>query len=381
MRTFAVLAAFFTAIASLFVFVPLAYASNGTIPCAIRWDAVDTGVGNSINRSITRTLSPARFWSRAPWYAVPKGPNSIKIDGDSQAIMDQEITYAHDAGLTCWAYLWYGESNVMQNAWHLQQTSSIKNEVNWVQMEQFGNLLGSSDFASQTPTIISYMQQSNYQTVLSGRPLWFLYADGSYATQLSTYWGNNTANFATALATFRSAVQAAGLPNPYIVMVNGSATTAANLGADAVSNYIPNFGAPAIANPWSNVESAIEAYWTSLGNGANTRGIQTVPIAATGWDTRPRKQHIVNWAAIGGKPYAGLNVYNVLPTPAEFTTELQNVVSYVTSNPSVTDSKVILIYAWDECDEGGNCLIPHYNPSAPSVPDTSILDAFKAVIW
>jgi hypothetical protein len=78
---------------------------NGTIPCAIHWDAVDTGLGNPINNEITRTLSSARYWWRAPWYAVPTSPNSLRIDGDSQAIMDREISYAHQAGLTCWVYL------------------------------------------------------------------------------------------------------------------------------------------------------------------------------------------------------------------------------------------------------------------------------------
>jgi hypothetical protein len=269
----------------------------------------------------------------------------------------------------------------MENAWNLQQTSSIKNEVNWAQMQSFENFTGASSLSAQTPTIISYFEQSNYQTVLSGRPLWFLYDNGDYATYVYDYWGNNSANVSTAISTFRASVEAAGLPDPYIVMVDGNATIAAAVGADAVSNYIPNFGTAAIANPWSNVASSISAYWTTLGNAAATAGIQTIPIAATGWDTRPRKENIVDWEAVGGKPYAGLNVYDVLPTPSQFTTELQNAVSYVDANPSLDPSQVILIYAWDECDEGGNCLIPHYNPSAPNTPDTSMLNALQAVSW
>jgi hypothetical protein len=208
-----------------------------------------------------------------------------------------------------------------------------------------------------------------------------LYDGGTYSTYLFDFWGNNSANVATAIANFRTSVEAAGLQNPYIVWVDGNATIAAAVGADAVSNYIPNFGAAAIANPWSNVASSISSYWTSLGNAASSTGIQTVPIAATGWDTRPRKQNIVSWEAAGAKPYASLDVYDVLPTPTQFAAELQNAVSYVTANPTLVPSKVILIYAWDECDEGGNCLIPHYNPANPGAPDTSILDAFSTVDW
>lgn len=368
-------------ISAAFVLPGISFAgSNGTIPCAIRWDAFDTGVTNSIDKSVERTLGPSQYWWRAPWYSIPLGPNSILIDGNSQAIMDQEITYAHNAGLTCWAFLWYSATDPMQNAWHLYESSSLNNEVNWVQMEQFGNLHGSADFASQTPTIISYMKQSNYQTVLSGRPLWFLY-DDSYSTSLKNYWGNNPSNVAAAIATFRVQVEAAGLPNPYIVWMGWTTSNAAAIGTDAVSNYIPNFGVAAIANPWVNVNNTIEAYWSSLAASASSYGMQTIPITATGWDTRPRKQNIVNWGAIGGKPYAGLNVYNVLPTPAQLTSEFQDAVSYVSANPTLAASKVILIYAWDECDEGGNCLIPHYNPLNPGVPDLSILNAFQAVNW
>jgi hypothetical protein len=358
-----------------------ASASNRTIPCAIRWDAVDTGVGNSINSDITRTLSPVRYWSRAPWYATPDGPNSLRIDGNSQAIMDQEITYAHDAGLTCWVYLWYGATHPMQNAWRLHQSSAIRNDVNWAQMEQFGNLLGSADFSAKTPLIISYMEQKNYQTVLDGRPLWFLYADSNFARQLADHWGNHTANFAAAVAAFRGAVKAAGVANPYIVMVNGNASVAASLGVDAVSSYIPDFGPPATAKPWPTVAASIASYWSRLGSAAAAAGIQTVPVAATGWDTRPRKEHIVSWEASIRKPHEDLGVYDVLPTPAQLAAELQNAVSFVIANPRLVASKLILIYAWDECDEGGNCLIPHYDPAHPGVPDTSILDAFKTVRW
>jgi hypothetical protein len=355
--------------------------ASRAIPCAIRWDAVDTGLGNPINSEITRTLSPAKFWSRAPWYAKPSDADGILIDGNSQAIMDQEITYARDAGLTCWVYLWYGAADPMQNAWRLHQSSSLKNDVNWAQMEQFGNLKGRRNFISQTPAIISYMKQSNYQTVLSGRPLWFLYADDySYASHLAD-WGNDPANFASALATFRAAAEAAGLPNPYIVMVNGNAAVAASLGADAVSSYIPDFGPPAPAKPWAKVVASISSYWSKLGSGASAAGIHTVPIVATGWDTRPRKLHIVSWETSIRKPGEDPNVYDVLPTPSQFVAELQDAVKYVAAHPGVAASKVILIYAWDECDEGGNCLIPHYDPAKPSVPDTSILDAFRSVNW
>jgi hypothetical protein len=356
-------------------------AGTRTIPCAIRWDAVDTGIGNPIDAEITRTLAPRKFWSRAPWYTKPDGAGGLVIDGDSQAIMDQEIAYARDAGLTCWVYLWYGADNPMQNAWHLHQSSAHKNDVNWAQMEQFGNLRGPDDFRAKTPATIGYMKQRNYQTVLAGRPLWFVYADFGYARQLADFWGRDPKNFAAELASFRKAIEAAGLPNPYVVMVNGDASAAASLGADAVSAYVPDFGPQAAAKPWPKTATAIASFWTKLGHAASVAGIQTVPVAATGWDTRPRIEHVVSWETAIRKPGADPNVYDVLPTAEQFAAELQDAVSYVVANPGVAASKVILIYAWDECDEGGNCLIPHYDPARPDAPDTAILDAFRSVKW
>jgi hypothetical protein len=51
---------------------------------------------------------------------------------------------------------------------------------------------------------------------------------------------------------------------------------------------------------------------------------------------------------------------------------------YVESRVESRPSKAILIYSWDECDEGGNAIIPTWTGGAP---DTSRITALQKVAW
>lgn len=358
-----------------------------TVPCAIRWDAYQTPREHPINQNVVTILSPPQFRSRAPWYArVEK--NQLVIDGNHQWVMDQELAFAGKAGLACWAYLWYGtdEQHPMNNGWRLHQSSKLRDKVQWVQVKQFGDLRGPQSLAAQTEQIIRYMMQPNYLTVLSGRPLWLIYVDHDrYPHMLSKYW-HDVGRFSASIARFRSDVQKRGLKEPYIVVMSGSqAETAKNLGGDATTNYIPDFGGQKVANPWSNVERSIYLYWERLHVSARAAGIGMIPIAATGWDTRPRQLTPPVWsssesAETGGR-MSDLRYYNMLPTAREVTSGLQRAVSFVNQHPDTNESGVILIYAWNECDEGGNCIVPQYDPGNPRVPNTTVLDAVDSVDW
>jgi hypothetical protein len=48
------------------------------------------------------------------------------------------------------------------------------------------------------------------------------------------------------------------------------------------------------------------------------------------------------------------------------------------SHPAQCPSKAILIYSWNECDEGGNAIIPIWTGGTP---DTSRIAALQKVAW
>ena len=68
---------------------------------AIRWDAWQEN--GDIRATVERTLGPSHWHYRLPFFARITGSNSVAINGNSQAIMDQEINYAANAGIDYWA--------------------------------------------------------------------------------------------------------------------------------------------------------------------------------------------------------------------------------------------------------------------------------------
>ena len=347
-----------------------------SIPGAIRWDAWygKSGIaGDSeswVPAAVESTLGPKRFQFRMPWFGVPSSQYAVSINGGTQAIMDAEITYAAAAGVKYWAYCWYEPSNSsLMKAWALHQSSTIKNNVNWCMMLQESRANTSAYWTAHIPTWVSYFQQSNYQTVLSGRPVFYLFCD--------TVPFSGCAASVTAL---RAATIAAGLKTPYIVVLYGNPPTSASImstiGADAISDYQPKAGQSTTASntDWPTAEAGMEAYWDAMRAAAPT-GV--VPICQTGWDTRPR--HFLGTKLTNGRAHVGEAVYVTMPTQTQLTAHFQAAATYVnTTYPTACPSGLILIYSWDECDEGGNALIPSYSAGGPV---TTALNAFSAVTW
>jgi hypothetical protein len=157
----------------------------------------------------------------------------------------------------------------------------------------------------------------------------------------------------------------AGLPNPYIVVENFSASLAAadadTYGADAISSYSMAIrGEPSAAQPFSRLVENTEQDWTAY----KSTGKKVVPTVMTGWDTRPDPSRV-------GEPYWAQ------ATPEEIAAHLQNALKWIAANPCAAEAKTIQIYAWNEISEGGWLLPsnPAFNPVG-----TGRLDAIARVL-
>jgi len=71
---------------------------------AIRWDAWH-GPASNVGLTVEKTLAPARWHYRLPFFGKAVGENAVEARGDTQEIMDREIEYAHAAGLDYWAFV------------------------------------------------------------------------------------------------------------------------------------------------------------------------------------------------------------------------------------------------------------------------------------
>jgi len=72
-----------------------------------------------------------------------------------------------------------------------------------------------------------------------------------------------------------------------------------------------------------------------------------------GWDRRPRIETPVPWERDGADPGDGSERYYESPSPVELAAHLQDAISWVSKHPKAAAVNTVLIYAWNEYDEGG----------------------------
>lgn len=319
---------------------------------AVRWDAV-WAVGAQSHLNVQNNMSPAAFQHRAPFWADVYATNKIVL-APTQADMDAEIDFAADNGVDYWAFLLYNPSLVLPNAtsasYAAYQASSRKNDVKWAMMRQCNHIGATGNYATQVAEMVTLVQTSNYQKVLTNRPLVFIFNANE---SLAAYWGGAYANLKAAIDAFRAAVQTAGLGNPYIVAISTysaaqAVTDKTGIGADACTMYAVS-NQTAAPQAYSALRSHIESstWATLLASGG------MLPMCSQGWDRRPRINRPVFWETGTQRPYFGHELYTTPPTPAEFQTHLEAAIAYLAAHPSECASESVLISSWSEFDEGG----------------------------
>jgi len=347
-------------------------ASNRIIAGAIRWDAWYNRADASVFAQ--NSLAPKKYHFRAPAHCSETSETTVTCVG-SQAAMDNEIRAAASGGIAYWAFDWYSPGSSLRTAWNLYQSSGNRNLVNWcgiLGLDVLGPMVSNDEaWQKSVQEWIEYMQQPHYQKVTVGstenRPLLYILWD---QPNLQKHFKNDPSNVQSALHRIHALADKAGISRPYIVILDGTegAQFALHIGADAISRYVPEFKKER-HGPYTDLAMETQEYWNRL----KQTGIPMVPIAMVGWDTRPRQEHPVPWEH-WAKPNSNPQEYFVLPTPQELAAHTQAAVDFIRNNPSACQSKLLLIYAWDECDEGGG-LIPTLGD-----PSGSYLQAIASIL-
>jgi hypothetical protein len=320
---------------------------------AIRWDA---WCGGPVTRQVERTLGPARYHYRLPWFGRVIDDKSVSIDGSSQAIMDREIAYAADAGINYWAFVQYDHDNPLSVALHNYLRSDQRHRIKFclILHNPFG--VTEERWPVQRDRALALLKDKNYQAVLDGRPLVYSFQmdhKGEFAAQR--------------FEEFRQMARDAGL-NPYYVYMGWSPKAdfdlASKHGYDAVSSY----GAASKVATFAELCRYIE---TDLWSSAASAGVPYIPMVSTGWDPSPRNDNPVSWSnAIDDRcvPTA---------TPREIAGHLRRALQFVRDNPRTCPANAVIVYAWNEHDEGG-WLSPTWTPDGE--PDTQRLEALAALL-
>ncbi|MBN1766830.1 MAG: glycoside hydrolase family 99-like domain-containing protein [Sedimentisphaerales bacterium] len=318
-------------------------AQDNAIVGAIRWDDW-----------VDKDDYPYKTWSPylepEPWHY--RHPFFAKLDickltmrCDTQEATSQEIAYAKQAGLDYWAYgyyypgQWEGADRYNYCLYQYLENEN-KNDINFCIRLGGGNI-GSSGiwYDSMIPTLVALFQEPSYQTVADGRPLVYMFSPEEFTGLFAS-----DSQARQALNDLRSAAVAAGCGTPYIACMVWHAPEGAgyvnNQGYDAISAYTHlSWTASDQEYPYSELMAENAGFW----NECQTTGKQVIPIVNIGWDNRPQR--------VDG--YSPPGPWYMQPTMTEWKNHLQAAVDWVDNNPEVTDSKAIIIYAWNELAEGG----------------------------
>ncbi len=341
-------------LAAVFLLLPLltraARPEEKIIAGAIRWDAWH-GDRSEVGKAVQRSLGPAKWHGRLPFFARILADDQVRIDGSSQRIMDREIQYARSAGLDYWAFLLYADGSAMNHGLEHYLSSARGRGLQFCLILEQGQWADAEAASRQLERAAALMADPGYQRVAGGRPLLYLLT----ADPASQAWGAHQSS--VAMAQLRSLTRAKHLVEPYVVVLDFSSSRASRvreeLHADAISAYA--FQRDGTNAPYSQLAREVERFWEEC----RSTNSAVVPIVMTGWDRRPRVERPVFWES-WQQPNVGLEKFYAAPTPPQLSNHLTHAVEWIQSHPAAAPAKAILIYAWNENDEGG-WLVPTLN--------------------
>ncbi len=317
---------------------------------AIRWDAWH-GDRSEVGKTVQRSLTPQKWHGRLPFFAKVPGKDQVRIDGDSQAVMDREIGYARAARLDYWAFLLYSGVSAMNHGLDHYLASTKKRGMRFCLILEQGQWITEEAAAAQFERVASLMTRSEYQRVEDDRPLIYVLT----ADPASNAWGVREVE--AAMDRLRGLARRKKCAEPYIVLLDFDSSRAARLGrkinAEAISAYA--YQRDGKNAPYAQLAQEVEHFWDEC----RATGSEVVPIVMTGWDRRPRVERPVFWET-WQHPNDGMDKFYAPPTTAELSRHLQRAVEWLRAHPESSPAKAVLIYAWNENDEGG-WLIPTLN--------------------
>ena len=323
---------------------------------AIRWDAWS---GGGVTAQVEQTLSPEKHRFRLPWFAQVDASGRAHIDASAPGVMEQEIAYAKAAGLDYWAFLTYPEHDAMSSALTRYLRSPRRADVGFCLILHQTLSVPAERWPAERDRTLKLLREPGYQQV-AGRPLVFAF---DVKTEQPT--------IRQRFAELSASAHAAGL-DPYFVYMGWHPSrdfkTRSAEGFAAVSAYAHPSAEPVFAK---YVEAFERHAW------ADALATQTpyVPLVTTGWDKRPRQDHPVSWEKDAG--YARQRTFPATATPAEIAAHLGRAMDFVKQHPAVCPANTLIVYAWNEHDEGG-WLCPTWTPSGRA--DTSRLDALRVLL-
>lgn len=328
------------------IFVTAALHAGDELPIvgAIRWDGWYGD--DSVVNTVEATLGQPKFHYRLPWFARLMGGDKVSINGDSEAIMAKEIAYAARAGLKYWAFVDYlDEAPGMSIGLNRYLAAREKKGIRYCLVEEGARLDKAG--AKSWSRLVDHFRNPDYQNVLDGRPLLFLF--GKTLKLGKAEWED-----------LKRQTMAAGLKAPYLVLMGWEAEKdRQTLGFDAISEYACS-SKGYTTDPETYEELTSHSVKEKLWDKWKRERSPCITFATAGWDTRPRQERPPSWCSwvkatpdptppAQQKPLMDATT----ATPDEIAMHLREAIKWTQANRDLNPANAIIAYAWNEHDEGG----------------------------
>ena len=311
---------------------------------AIRWDGW-YGDGNVV-KAVEASLGQRKYHFRLPWFARVIDENKVSINGDSKAVIEQEIAYASQAGLKFWGFVdYWDEAPGMSIALNRYLPTKDKKGIRYCLVEEGSRL--DKVGATGWKRLVEHFRHPDYQTVHESRPLLFVF--GKTTKLGKADWDE-----------LKRKTIAEGLKAPYLVLMDEKAEAdRVTLGFDAISQYAAS-GKGYTTDPVSYAKLTSYHVRQEMWEKWKRKCTPCVTFATAGWDTRPRQERPPSWcswvkAAPDPTPPAQQKplIDATTATPDELVTHLRDAIEWTKANREINPTGIILCYAWNEHDEGG----------------------------
>ncbi len=295
----------------------------------IRWDAYfkTGGEEKSVSNQVARALSPSKYHFMAPFFSKVKDGKIEFPEADNRRF-EQEAQLAIKAGINFFAYCWYQNDDPMSYARKQHACSPLGDKI------KMCAIIGVNPMDDATvSSLIEDMKRDCYFK-LDSRPVVFAYD----AFRTEVLYIERIRNAAADEGMEIYFVGMATEANPFIV------NSLLEKGMDAIGGY----SVGAIEKGEEYCKLARRAEKNNEGKYIYHDKIDVVPSITCGRDTRPRIETPVSWSG----DYGGN--YTQEPKENEIYEHAANVLKQL-SDEGRNRPKTVLIYAWNEHDEGGWC--------------------------
>lgn len=307
---------------------------------AIRWDAW-VGDINKVGLEVEKCLSNAKYNNRLPFYTKYVN-NMVQIRCTNEEVINKEVEYAKYAKIDYFAFCWYPFNSGLDIARNLFLKVN-KNRINWC------IILGTNPFSKEDALwLIKQFNRVDYEKI-DNRPIVYLFNINNKIAEIINFIKSNSHKY-----------------NPYFIGLVWNEKQAKEYtrlyNLDAISQYCT----PGQNNlKYETLSKIEENKWKEYSKINNI-----VPWITTGWDKRPRYDNFVSWEDCTEFK----DEYIEYPTLIQLKKHIKNAVDFQILN---NGNGLILIYAWNEFDEGG-FIAPTL--SIDNLINTEKIDIIKEVI-